>query len=484
MKALTLQRQVTVAPRNFKTAEFAYLKSLENSGRWAEIVGLYEERKETSYRLMGGAFRAFAFLGNHVKKCDELRQSLTSVQNELDFETLGVWMLGEAALARQMDQHANATAFALKALSFGKSIQNKDLVGDAEFALAISLDESGRIYLALDKFQLLSRDESLSPYRRGLSALNEAWSLWDLGCPQAIRRILHLIPAAFRARVDLMLAVIEMDSAAVSQQLRADYSDICETERTWLATILIEWLFLTTREFLPTARKGWLPRFCQNTENPMIRKAWSALVDDTPIKDTPNPLGHNAEKICWRNQVDEQFMIMLSWLKTSPRMGLEIYQNAIDPILEKQGVNVSLIPRFDSLSSTGTPWVKRLHYLLGLVPFEKTFQVRVKMSGQEIEIVEGAISKRFSLVRSPQSKKLLRLLMGPAGRLINKKFLHEQLTGSKYAPHLHDDRLYKLLGRIVARIQNETGYTLWDWSGQNAIKLRYTFETFGDESVS
>lgn len=82
----------------------------------------------------------------------------------------------------------------------------------------------------------------------------------------------------------------------------------------------------------------------------------------------------------------------------------------------------------------------------------------------------------MDLGKSPTSLLLLQTLAGPKGRQVSKEELHHQLTGCKYNPMLHDDRLHKLLKRLSSKIQQNLAVVPWEMPGNNQVLLKLDLE--------
>jgi hypothetical protein len=62
-------------------------------------------------------------------------------------------------------------------------------------------------------------------------------------------------------------------------------------------------------------------------------------------------------------------------------------------------------------------------------------------------------------------------LRGCSGQRITKKFIHEQLTPSRYAPQIHDNRLHQLLSRLSKFLSSHDIEVPWLLTGDNHITL-------------
>jgi hypothetical protein len=318
----------------------------------------------------------------------------------------------------------------------------------------------------------LARDRGLSSYRRGLAALNEAWSLWDLGRPHALPRIRPLVPDAFRPRLDLMTALSSLDEHLILEQLGPLPPSICENEKPWLALVLLEWAFLTGGKARRRVRDSWLHDFIQSSASPELTRGLKACLDGRPLPEA-------AKTGVWRDDLDFAFLRALSWLDHDPGQALAIYRSAVEPILLERELETSLIPQLSTFASPPTAWTRRLGARLGIAAGAEN-ALRVRVQRTEVAFTHGERTGSFAIARSPKTFQVLRALAGPAGRVITKQRLHEHLTGSRYVSHLHDDRLYKLLGRLAPRLESLTGTRVWAWSGQNDLVLLARIEVDND----
>ena len=162
-------------------------------------------------------------------------------------------------------------------------------------------------------------------------------------------------------------------------------------------------------------------------------------------------------------------MQTLVWAHLEPQKALQIIHLQLDSLLLKYQVRPTLM-----LSKQCLKFPRYEYHRLAAQLFGKSENQKEKfitVAGTDLIIESEGHSLRMSLLRSPQSLELISFLQGQIGKEIQKESIHIALTGNRYSPDKHDDRLRKLIGRLERRIQHELGVTPWSWSGLGTLVL-------------
>lgn len=69
------------------------------------------------------------------------------------------------------------------------------------------------------------------------------------------------------------------------------------------------------------------------------------------------------------------------------------------------------------------------------------------------------------------SLRALKIISGPVGNKLSKKYLHEQLTACKYSSHLHDNRLHQLFRRIKRDLEQSGVSEPWSFTKDGYLEL-------------
>lgn len=156
----------------------------------------------------------------------------------------------------------------------------------------------------------------------------------------------------------------------------------------------------------------------------------------------------------------------------------EIYRDQIDPLLEKIELTLPMIPRWSDLSNANTPWGKALSkvFLVETKTTAPTASERQILLTDDFLVIQGSKSIKIDLRRKGQTHKALQIIAGAKGSEISKQKIHEQLTGTRYVPHLHDQRIQKLYKRVENEIVSACNLQLWCWPGQRILKLLETIQ--------
>ncbi len=399
-----------------------FLPAHKNLQAQGDYVSLLEEFARLSPRdPRWFAVRArFAALQRQTDSFSEFRSSALELVQET--ATLCELAIADSIFERNQGLYEESLKSANKAIELAKTSGESYLLHDALFSVACTYSESGEIFRALDLFQRIATIPDVSKYRKNISELNVAWLLWDLGQVYGLEDWVRNHPGHVKAlRAELMLAMLACDFKKCEQLLRRPLADL--SEQTLLIP-LIQILEICTSSRAPQR---------QTFEN------------------------------SWRDQVEGLFLDLLKKDQNEFRLR---YENELDPLLAKHRINTPLIPRFHILKQGQWPW----HRWLLKEQNQESAAVEIGLVAQRLIVSGPDLQGEIDLTKKPMTLRLLRILIYSSDTL-NKKHIHEQLTGSKYVSHLHDPRIYKLVLRLNQDLKREWGITPWSFNNDNQVVL-------------
>jgi hypothetical protein len=476
------------APVQSPTQWTPFLSGLEAEGQWAEIVERsvpwvheFKGWAELPNRWKAGLARAYVFLGKE-QHAQEILQYLDSKMEDLSSETQAVKLLAESALERRHERWAQAIVLAQKAKALAISCGNLHLEADARFGEALALAEEGEHYLAITILQSLRNEaRSMSPYRRGLAALNEAWYLWDTGQWELVRDVLSTIPRNDRPKIEVYLAAFEHRVSELRQMIVHGFADvdaIHATDLEQIVLILSEWQSIAPLgDRVLNVYDTWLYRtlcrMIQDTQSEVtlykLKLCRSLILDGTEPRPEERPVD-----VPWRSEIELRFIEFLEGLTKWPHLAMEFFEENLEPLLKEHRIKTPLIPRLHEFSFPSNPWAKRISERLlrqtesnGAKPVSSTLELVF----EDHALTDPDQGVQVDFKKSPVSEKLIRILAGRRGRTLSKADLHFALTHTAYKQELHDDRLHKLLKRTASKIEESLGVDPWSLPGNNKIRL-------------
>lgn len=456
-------------------------KELERAGRYQAIIKSFDSSLPQTQREMVALARAKSF----ISPLTEAEESLSQLDpKNLDTDSRIVFHLAEASILRRKNLWQKSHFRALRALSLCPrlSASEKELQADALFAVALSLTELRRPYLALDCYQRIRKMKTASDYRKSLAAANEAMIMWDVGRWKMPAELKAMMSENFLPRATLMLNLVNLDHAKAIQIIPHLASEIQPREKKQIALLLCEFAFLNEN-----VRRALLHfphveihfnQFDQEANSNFFTLVLQSLRSRQGIS-LENFTSHSQmEKTDWRTQVEQLFLLSLSHMAENPSKAFEIYKNYVDPLLTENEISTILMPRVQDLGFAVTPWNQKLAQLF-YVPLEgANDSAEIHNTCLILHLPMGTSILNFD--KKPQSLLALKAIAGNSGQEFSKRQIHQFLTGNAYSPRLHDDRIQKLYKRLELEIYEACGQKLWTWPGTNCLKLQMNIELHED----
>jgi tetratricopeptide (TPR) repeat protein len=433
-----------------------------------------------SARAWAALARARAFTGQRE---DALLILNALTPESLDLESQTIVLLTRAQIARTEGQWELAQKLAEQALEITLKILNPALRGDAQFALAMASAELDRTYLALDLFQQIRADSTISSYRRGLAALNEAWILWDLGRADLLVQLENQVPEGFRHRLQLIMRMREADWTEVQRIATSPaLASIPVGEQFLIARYLLEAsLVMGKSVFASQPVPEWVSAALEpslKTPNGLQTQIATKVANFFGLKIAFSPQQGRTTGVetspDWRKQLNLMFIDCMQLATQDPEGARFVWLNRINPILERHRYRSPVYPGLlDGEFSPRSPWSDAVSARIGI-------QVKAPVESEKKVSLHGSIltyhDKKVDLTKSPVSVRLLEILAGRRGQKVSKEYIHKQLTGNKYLPSKHDSRMHKLIGRLKKRLEDQQIPELWSLPGDNHVVLKETIE--------
>lgn len=116
-------------------------------------------------------------------------------------------------------------------------------------------------------------------------------------------------------------------------------------------------------------------------------------------------------------------------------------------------------------------WSQMLSNFYGI---KETRNVSPKLviEGSYLRYESGNQNCKLDFSRKSTSLKAIKVIAGPSGKVFSKRYIHENLTPSKYSSHLHDNRIYQLYYRIGKMLTSSNIPIAWVFSGDSHIVLK------------
>jgi hypothetical protein len=498
-------REDEAVPSNFSTT---FARNGEHEGRYADFIAALREESVRALREESGRAGGFpenlslrdrAALARAWAFTDELpqaRELLRRLRPEIVAESAAhgaplplplleaqvLMLLAESALERRAGAQERALQLAQQATTLSAQLGDvSPLSADALFAEGLSLGELGYLFRSFDAFQRIDRMPGATPYRRSLAALNEAWLLWDLGRPEAARRIRDRVPPAFRFRIDLSLALLSADGEAVLQLFRRRHaSRLPATEATFTLLLFVEATLVlpfheTQRASLRADILGELQALeSRETAERSLLAARARAALEGRIDALRTFEDDRAQGWAWKTRARASLLRCLGLATAGAFDEAQAEYARLQIEVESHHLLSPLIPTLvDQLPHPPSPWAQRFTALLRLRHDATATRppVRARLRLSSLHVLDGTQAHTLDLARKPMTQRLLTILAGPRGRRLSKSYLHEQLTACHYVPHLHDSRIHKLLRRFEKDCQEAGIPSLTSMPGDNSIVL-------------
>lgn len=428
---------------------------LEANGKWLELIALLDGTKHEVLFLKAEllAHALTPALLERFQKIDPLKLDV--------IDSFRYQLLKATLFRRKKDLKSSIDVLnSLSAANFPS--RDHHLYHEYQFQLAVVTAESGQYFRALEMYANL-RKENLSPFRRGLSALNECGLLWDQGLFQKMESLIHLIPAEFQMRTKLCLdlahgrwnKVEELWSEIQSPLLQETFKKLPELEKESILIHFTEWFYLNEkvddlkklREIFPDEVKA----------SPVLREIHFDQGGNRETQDLDT------------DQVD---LMVLRFLKYGIRK-TQNYAKQIETVLEERELFGPLLPRISEIEKQSTPYAKLwFHYLQNQKAEEG--RARLVVAGSSVEFHKNnQLESQIDFSKFPAGLQMLKILDGVKGTHFPREVIHRGLTGTKFVFHLHDQRVHKLLQRTSKRIEKIFGISPWVQPGNRLIQLKY-----------
>lgn len=472
---------------------------LERTGSFRALIeaiprkALLKQGMSIHPRRLAALARAHAF-SREFTKSQEILQELNSLGTDLDNESKVVALLTESLLHRFEGRFEEADACATEAQKLAKKNSWYELAADAEFALARSAVETGRLFLGSDLFQKITSDTKVSEYRRGLALSNWVWVLWDLGRTDEVKELLSKIPFSFRARHELCLSMIEGNLDLALTWVRDGLPEgINVDQKMYLCQSLIYACLVLgphQKNLIPQQKMVGILKESWMSEQLLTLTDSKSQLDQVIVKGCLKILGIGKGEFkapeagsSWRVQLEYDFLRCLMLAQENASDALAFYAQKINPVfVEHWWLKSPLIPRLvlpehgQPHFSVNTRWTRALGALLGLRR-EKSVETSVLLlnEGKLIYQNEGK-RKEVDLRRSSTSIRLLKIFGHGNKSTFTKKELHQNLTTSAYLSDIHDARLFKLLNRLEKRLKTAGIPAPWYLPGNNTVILTQSIQ--------
>jgi len=364
----------------------------------------------------------------------------------LDPDAACAFWLTESYLRRREQNWIAARESALKASRLARVLDRADLQSEAVFAQAFCEVELGRLFSALAKYQSIVESPRTPPYRAALAKANLAWVMWDLGRADQLEAALPDLNAVSSARARIALHMMRADRPALEKTLRSHEALSWPLENRFNAALLMA--EASSVLGLTGFKKSWafealrVSMESESLETAVLARLALALLG----LENSAPPSATAMRGSWRFEVDRLFLESLR-LSGSGESARNFYTHRLNPFLRKLRLASPLVPILDTRGFQGdSAWAQALNARLGLSPARAEAPL-LHLRGTKL--IQESTGRFFDFSKRPVSLKLVRLLEGPPGRELSKKWLHEELTPSKYSPALNDARLRKLFSRLT-----------------------------------
>lgn len=439
------------------------LEQLEIEGRWEELAAFWERSRPKSddERLLQAKTLIYCGKENHDALCKPhgFSSSGLTLAGKLRLELLKAHLARRARNYRESEAHLHA------AKRIGAKISGHPLLDEIQFQKAMNLMDRDQHYRALAIFTDL-RKTAFSSYRRGLSALNECVILWDLGLCQKIQELLPVIPSEFCFRVQLAMDLANGNFSRVRTTLREllkpnskiqmSFRALPDSERENSLLHLVEWLLLE--------------------ENAKQLHGLKQAFPDDFAKSNTLSRAFGSEQAKGISEPEACDLRILQFLNSGAR-GLPAYEKWIETYLKKNELFGPLLPRLRQIQEQSTPYANLwFRFLTRRAEEASTLTILVEAEGK-IKLHTDKKQTILDFSRQPVSYRLLKNLKGQRGDKFSRKQIHEGLTASRYAPHLHDARLHKLLSRLGKKIEQLTGAAPWRQPGDRSLELLATIRS-------
>lgn len=474
--------------------------AFERTGNFSALIAsIPRYGMKTNSRRLAALARAHAFSRDFEYTYGILRELRGQYKN-LDDETRVVILLTESLLHRFSNRWEEANTTANEALALAKKHRRHELVADAEFALARTAVECGRLFLGSDLYQRISFDKRVSEYRRGLALSNWVWVLWDLGRTDEVKELLPLIPHSFRARHELCLTMLQGNLDLALKWIRDGLpGEINVDQRLYLCqSLIVACIVLGPSQPKPMSRTdavklskdSWV---CEqllsmaNSESVLDRVIVNGCLKLLGIK-APTAFSmnssQNSEQNSWRVQLEADSFEFLSLIQEKPSSALSFYTKKINPTFAEQWwLKTPLIPRLniseggEASFASRSPWARALSDLLGLKQKKKSTETSViLLNSGKLIYKKDDVKKEIDLRKSMTSFRLLRILGHGNKTAFTKKELHQNLTTSSYLSEIHDARLWKLLNRLEKKLKTAGIPVPWYLPGNNTVILTQSIQ--------
>jgi hypothetical protein len=457
------------------------LIEMNRIGEFNKLTEIYESHQSTQpTNSFDSALAARAYLvegqtlkfQSTIKRVNSLSSKNESLQSLLH--------LIKSYQLRQQKKWTKALLNAQKAKILAKRDLNYDFYFDAIFAQAIIATETGSLYKAINYYdQIIDSSRSLD-HRKSLSLANKASLLWTLGQIESLKYLVPKLDENRKIRFQFFTSALDLDKVKVieyvGKTLQSKYEPIELTNilKVLLSLHQVDFESQSVYKSLCEAVVEHINKYEIKLREPWVLESFHAIINNQKFI----PSYDNN----WRENISK------AWLKAiSDKENLtEIYEQEINPLNLVANANYPFYPDLNFLFNSNYRYHQKMKQLLKEKMPKQALSNEAavqKLILQDKTLMQSKISdclsseKLINLSKNPQSLKLLSKLAGTKGLILSKAELHNALSQNKYAPHLHDDRLRKLISRLKSLVQKEFGFEIFCWNGLGQLELLCNIET-------
>lgn len=425
------------------------------NGRWAALLDL--DVPQEFPELQSLKARAQLMLG-HLQEAKSYLEE--EVSHNHQWLQINDWIC-KCHIRYIEGDYEGALFYANKAALFTKKKGPIELLADSGFYRGLCLTQLGEKYEALSLYHQLRKLKSLTPYRLNLILVNEAWLLWDLGLIQPLRNLAPLIPHPYNARIQLLLQILRggPDILKLIEARLTYYTTLPANEKENLFINILEaYLVYGGAQDIKTLQKSlFYQDIIHNTRSTLVG-CLVALLEDAD----------HSISLEDRDLIDYLFIkvLILTQKKNSEsiKQAQKIYFDELIPCMKSGSYHSPLIPSISACKNPHSAWERQITTKLYGLDESK---VKIQIINETKSLIFNDKISNFK--KSPTTWKLI-LALQSANRL-SKEEIHKVLTHNRYRPDLHDTRIFKLVQRLSAKIQNDLNIKVCRFTGENELEV-------------